>query len=109
MLYDRDGTLPLGVKKWRGIKAERAGGSKERKWEGPGRCKEERDASGRRKLRSRGRAGRRRVKGEETFYTSNWGVLARVGTLVRRMEPGVMAGCSAMEGYLELVEGELED
>jgi hypothetical protein len=45
------GTPPLGVKKGGGAKAERAGGSKERKWEGPGRCKEEGDASGRSKLR----------------------------------------------------------
>lgn len=31
-----------------------------------------------------------------------------MGTLVRRMEPGVMAGRPAMESNLELAEGELE-
>lgn len=39
-----------------------------------------------------------------------WGEgLAEVGTLVRRMEPGVVAGCSAVVRNLELAEGELED
>lgn len=32
-----------------------------------------------------------------------------MGTLVRRMEPGVVAGCSAVVRNLELAEGELED
>lgn len=51
MLYDRDGSLPLGVRKGGGAKAERAGKNKGRKLEGPGRYKEEGEASGRRKSR----------------------------------------------------------
>lgn len=45
------GIFFLGVKKGGGVKVERVGGSKERKWEGLGRCKEEGDVFGRSKLR----------------------------------------------------------